>query len=151
MKPITRGLGNGGHREARQDCGGEVSEAHHEEIWPTAERCHRWALLLSRGDETDRQRESPGSWSSAQQSGGEFASAFSTTRASNAAVPKRQDAPEIQLSSCSGPQSFQSGTSSRRSRNLQTETLGRAGRMAHAHGLILTWKFCLVAPNGRRA
>jgi len=28
------------------------------------------------------------------------------------------------------------------SRNLQTETLGCAGRMAHSHGLILTWNSC---------
>src|SRR5271166_2029648 len=31
----------------------------------------------------------------------------------------------------------------RRPRNLQTETLGRAGRMAHGHGLILTWNSVL--------
>ena len=88
---------------------------------------------------------------------------FSTTRASHAAVPKRQDAPEIQLSSCSGPQPFQPGTSSRHPRTLQTETLGCAGRMAHSHGLILTWnsdlshqthtmmhrsRFCLTRPTG---
>ena len=35
-----RGFGNGGHREAGQGCGAEVSQAHHEEIWPTAERRH---------------------------------------------------------------------------------------------------------------
>jgi hypothetical protein len=38
----------------------------------------------------------------------------------------------------SGPQPFQPGTSSRHPRNLQTETLGCAARMAHSHGLILT-------------
>jgi putative transposase len=42
-----------------------------------------------------------------------FASAFSTTRASHAAVPKREDTAEIQLSSRSVPQPFQPGTSSR--------------------------------------
>ena len=103
---------------------------------PTAERRHRRALLLSRGNEGDRQCRSPRGWSSPQQSGGKLASAFSTTRASHAAVPKCQDATEIQLSSCSGPQPFQPGTSSRRPRNLQTETLGRGRRVARAHGLM---------------
>ena len=77
-----------------------VSQAHHEEIWPTAERRHRRALLLSRGDERDRQRRSPGGRSSAQQSRGEFASAVSTTRTGHAAVSKHEDAAKIQLSSC---------------------------------------------------
>ena len=45
---------------------GEVLEAVVTEIWPTAERRHRRALLLSRGDERDRQRRSPGGRSSAQ-------------------------------------------------------------------------------------
>ena len=90
----------------------KLFEAHHEEIWPSQERRHRRALLLSRGDERDRQRRPSRGWSSAQQSGGKLASAFSTTRASHAAVPKREDAPEIQLSSCSGPQPFQSRASS---------------------------------------
>src|SRR5208337_1842181 len=47
------GLGSGRHGEAGQGRGAEVSQAHHEEIWPTAERRHRRALLLSRGDERD--------------------------------------------------------------------------------------------------
>jgi hypothetical protein len=34
------GLGIGGHREAGQGGGAEVSEAHHEEIRPTLERRH---------------------------------------------------------------------------------------------------------------
>jgi DDE domain len=51
----------------------------------------------------------------------------------------RSGATEIQLNSCSGPQPFQPGTSSRYPRGLQTETLGWAGRMAHSHRLILTW------------
>ena len=85
------------------------------------------------------QRRSPRGWSSPQQSGGKLASAFSTTRASHAAVPKREDATEIQLSSCSGPQPFQPGTSSRRPRNLQTETLGCVGRMARSRGLTAAW------------
>ena len=65
-----------------------------------------------------------------------------------------------------GSQPFQPGESSRRPRNLQTETLGRAGRMAHSHGLILTWnsvlprltdagcnrsRFCLTRPSGGQA
>jgi hypothetical protein len=37
---------------------------------------------------------------------------------------------------------IQPGTSSRHPRNLQTKTLGCAGRMAHSHGLILTWNSC---------
>jgi hypothetical protein len=45
---------------------------------------------------------------------------------------------------------FQSGASSPRPRNLQTETLGCAGRMGHGHGLILTLGFRLVAPNAYR-
>jgi hypothetical protein len=48
--------------------------------------------------------------------------------ASHAAVSKREDAAEIQLSSCSRPQPLQPRTSSRRPRNLQTKTLGRARR-----------------------
>ncbi|MBV8105128.1 MAG: IS6 family transposase, partial [Hyphomicrobiales bacterium] len=54
-----RSFGNRGHREAGQDCRAEVSEANHEEIWPSAERRHRRAFLLSCGDERDRQRPSP--------------------------------------------------------------------------------------------
>jgi DDE domain len=73
------------------------------------------------------------------------ASAFSTTRASHAAAPKREDATEIQLNSCSGPQPFQPGTSSRYPRGLQTETLGWAGRMAHSHRLILPWNSVLCS------
>jgi DDE domain len=121
-------------------------KAHHEEIWPPAECRPRRALLLSRCDDGDRQRRSPRGWSSPQQSGEKLASGFSTTRASHAAVPKRQDATEIQLSSCSGPQPFQPGTSSRRPRNLQTVTFGRARRVARAHGLIATWAWatCII-------
>jgi hypothetical protein len=133
--------------------------------WPTAERRHRRTFRLFRGDERDRQRRSPQGWSSPQQSGGEFASAFSTTRACHARVPKRV-ATEIQLSSCSGPQPFQPGASSRRPRKLQTETLGRAGRMVQSDGLILTWnsvsprltdaecnqsRFCPTRPSGGHA
>src|SRR5208282_3033283 len=82
---------------------------------------------------------------------GKLASAFSTTRASHAAVPKREDAPEIQLSSCSGPQPFQPGTSSRRPRNLQTETLGRVGQMARSRGLTAAWVWACCAIRRRPA
>src|ERR1700722_9654855 len=64
-----RGFGNRGHGEAGQGRSAQVSEAHYEEIRPTAERRHRRALLLSRSDERDRQRRPSRSWSSAQQSG----------------------------------------------------------------------------------
>src|SRR5271170_7753988 len=37
------GFRNGGHGEAGQGCSVEVSETHHEEVWPPAERCHRRA------------------------------------------------------------------------------------------------------------
>ena len=147
---VWRGSGNGGHHEVGQGRGAEVSEAHHEEIWPAAERVTD-GLCSYPAAERDRQRRSPRGWSSPQQSGGEFASAFSTTRASHAAVPKRQDAPEIQLSSCSGPQPLQPGTSSRRPRNLQTETLGRARRVARAHCLIAAWVWASCVTHRRPA
>ena len=69
-------------------------------IWPTAEDRHRRALLLSRGDERGRHRRSPGGRSSAQQSGGEFTSAVSTTRTGHAAISKHEVAAKVQLSSC---------------------------------------------------
>src|SRR5208337_68694 len=82
--------------EAGQGRGAEVSQAHHEEIWPTAERRHRRALLLSRGDDRGRQRRSPGGRASAQQSRREFASAVSTTRTGHAEVSKHEDVAKIQ-------------------------------------------------------
>jgi hypothetical protein len=54
---------------AGQGCGAEVSEAHHEEIWPAAERRHWRALLLFRGNEREIGR-SPQVWASTQQSRG---------------------------------------------------------------------------------
>ena len=51
---------------------------------------------------------------------GELASAVSTARAGHAAVSKHEDTAEIQLSSCPGPKSFQSGTSSPHPQRIQT-------------------------------
>jgi putative transposase len=48
-------------------------------------------LCSSRVDERDRQRRSPGGWSSPQQSGGKLASSFSTARTNYAAVPKHEE------------------------------------------------------------
>jgi hypothetical protein len=93
----------------------------HEEIWPTAERRHRRPLLLSRSDERDRQRRPSRSWPSAQQSGGEFAPAISTTRTSHAALSECEDTTKVQFNSRAGPQSFQPGASSRDPRGFQTE------------------------------
>jgi hypothetical protein len=70
-----------------------------------------------------------------QQSGGELASAVSTTRARHAALSKHEDAAEVQLSSRPGPQQFQSGAPSRHPADLQTETLGRIGGVARPCGL----------------
>src|SRR5271166_3927375 len=71
----------------------------HREAGPPAERRHGRALLLSRSDETPIARRLV----VASKSGGKLASACSTTRASHAAASKRQDATDIQLSSCPGP------------------------------------------------
>ena len=123
----------------RDKAAAQVSEAYHEEIWPTAERRHRRALLLSRSDERDRQRRPSRGRPSAQQSGGEFAPAISTTRTSHAALSECEDTTKVQFNSRAGPQSFQPGASSRDPRNLQTETLGRAGRVARPRGLATDW------------
>ena len=127
------------------------AQAHHEEIWPTAERRHRRALLLSRGDERDRQRRSPGGRSSVQQSRREFASAVSTTRTGHAAVSKHEDAAKIQLSSCPGPQPFQSAAPSRHPPDLQTKALRRVGRVERPRGLIAAWVCACCAQRRRPA
>ena len=54
----------------------------------------------------------------------------------DAPVPKHQDVAEVQLGSRRGPQSLQSRTSSRQSRNLPGKGLRRHGRAACSHGLI---------------
>jgi hypothetical protein len=87
----------------------------------------RYHSRLFCGAERARQRRSPRGWSSAQQSRREFASTVSTTRTGHAAVSKREDATEIQLSPCSGPQPFQPGTSPHHPRNLHTTPCRRAG------------------------
>src|SRR5208337_1100025 len=87
------------------------------------------------GDEEGRQRRSTrGRWPP-QQSGGELASAVSTTRARHAALSKYEDAAEVQLSSRPGPQPFQSGAPSRHPADVQTETLGRIDGVARPCGV----------------
>ena len=130
-----RGLGIGGHCEARQSCGAEASQEDHEEIRPPAEDRYRRASRLLCGDERGRQRRSPGGRSPAQQSRGEFTSAVSTTRARHAALSKREDIAEIQLSSRPGPQPFQSRAPSDHPPSLQAETLCFIGRVARPRGL----------------
>ena len=91
---------------------------------------HRRASGLFRSDERDwRRRSARGRWP-AQQSGGEFAPAVSTTRAGDAALSKSEDAAEVQLSSCPGAQPIQSGAASRHPADLQAETLDRIGGVA---------------------
>ena len=79
----------------------------------------------------------------------ENSTAISTTRTSHAALSECKDTTKVQFNSRAGPQSFQPGASSRDPRGLQAETLGRAGRVAHSHGLILTGNSC--APNAYRS
>jgi len=123
-------------------------QADPQEIRPTSERRHRRALLICRGDERDRQRRSPGGRSSAQQSGGEFASAVSPTRTRDAAVSKSEDAAEVQLSSRPGPQPFQSGAPSRHSPIVQTKASRRVGRVARPRDLMAAWVWaCSALPR----
>jgi hypothetical protein len=80
-------------------------------------------------DRAGRTRSARGRWP-AQQSGGEFSSAVSPTRARDAAVSKYEDAAEIQFSSRPGPQPFQSGAASHHPAGLQAETLDGIGGVA---------------------
>ena len=59
--------------------------------WPTAEDRERRASRLLCGDESGRQRRSPGGRPPAQQSCQEFASTVSTTRARHVALSKHED------------------------------------------------------------
>jgi DDE domain len=107
-------------------------------------------LLLSRSDERDRQRPPSRSWPSAQQPRGKLASALSTTRTSHAALSECEDVTKVQFNSCSGSQSFQPGASSRDPRGLQTETLGRAGRVARSDRVsgVAAFGFCESKTHG---
>ena len=114
--------------------------------FPTATRCRpeTWrplstrrvdrpgfALALRRSERS----ATPIARRSAAGSNREFASAVSTTRARHAALSKREDVAEIQLSSRPGPQPFQSRAPSDHPPSLQAETLCHIGRMAHPRGL----------------
>src|SRR5271157_2357694 len=56
-------------------------------------------------------------------------------RTGNAALPKSEDAAEVQLSSCPGAQPIQSGAPSRHEASLQAETLCCLGRVARSRGI----------------
>ena len=92
-------------------------------------------LRAYRGDERGRRRRSAGGRRSAQQSGGEFASAVSATRTGDAALSKSEDAAEVQLSSRPGPQPIQSAAPSRHEASLQAEALCCLGRVARPRGI----------------
>ena len=106
------------------------AQANHEEVRPTTEDRHRQPSCVFRGNERNwRRRSARGRWPP-QQSGGEFASAVSATRARDAAVSKYEDAAEIQFSSRPGLESFQSGAASYHPAGLQAETLDCIGGVA---------------------
>src|SRR5208337_198721 len=56
-------------------------------------------------------------------------------RTGNAALPKSEDAAEVQLSSCPGAQPIQSGAPSRHEASLQAQTLCCVGRVARSRGI----------------
>ena len=85
--------------------------------------------LIPRHERNWRRRSARGRWPD-QQSGGEFSSAVSPTRARDAAVSKYEDAAEVQFSSRPGPESFQSGAASHHPAGLQAETLDCIGGVA---------------------
>ena len=112
------------------------------EIWPTAERRHRRALLLSRSDERDRQTPTV---TRLAVNGLTIGRRIRTSHFDdeNEAMQLFRSAKTLQkFSSISraGQQSFRPGASPRHPRGLQTETLGRVGRaMARPRGLATDW------------
>src|SRR5471032_2910755 len=62
---------------------------------------------------------------------------FRRRGAGHAAVSQHEGPAKIQFNSRPSPQPFQSGASSRQPRRLQTQTLGRAGRVARTRCLIV--------------
>ena len=66
-------------------------------------------------------------------------------------LPILRQSAKIQLSSCPGPQPFQSGAPSRQPRGLQTKALRRVGRVERPRGLIAAWVCACCAQRRRPA